>query len=125
MKIIAGSILVFSILVAGLILRLPKNEAVPIENVSVVDGKQTVLIDAKGGYLPRLSVAKAGLPTRIVFNTRSTFDCSSAVTIPAIGYSKNLPPSGKTVVELPPQEKGTSLQGLCVMGMYNFVINFE
>ena len=95
------------------------------DNVSVTDGKQTIAISAKGGYSPRVTTAKAGLPTVIKMDTKGTFDCSSAVVIPSLSYRKNLPPSGETLIDLPPQQVGTKLQGLCAMGMYNFVVNFN
>jgi len=94
-------------------------------NVSVVDGTQIVTIDAKGGYAPRTTVAKANMPTVLMVKTRGTFDCSSALVIPAIGYRENLPPSGETRIELPPQKEGTTVQGLCSMGMYNFSVTFN
>lgn len=94
-------------------------------NVSIVDGKQVIAITAKGGYSPRVTSAKAGISTVIKMDTRGTFDCSSALVIPDIGYRKNLPPSGETTIELPPQAAGTSMRGLCAMGMYNFSINFD
>lgn len=96
-----------------------------VDNVSVVDGKQIIAIDAKGGYSPRTTLAAAGMPTVIRVNTQSTFDCSAAISIPSLGYRKNLPPSGVTEIEVPPQQAGTKLQGLCAMGMYGFVVNFE
>lgn len=95
------------------------------ENVAVIDGVQIIDIAAKGGYSPRVSEAQAGIPSILRMNTRGTFDCSSALVIPSLGYRKNLPPSDVTDIELPPQETGTSLQGLCSMGMYSFTVNFN
>lgn len=94
-------------------------------NVSIVDGVQIITIDAKGGYTPEESLAQANMPTVITMNTRGTFDCSSALVIPSIGYRKNLPPSGETRIDVPPQKEGTTMQGLCSMGMYNFSITFN
>jgi plastocyanin domain-containing protein len=94
------------------------------ENVSVVDGKQIVAITAKGKYSPPVSVARAGVPTVLRMRTNGTFDCTSALTISAIGYQANLPPSGVTDIEIPPQQPGVTIQGLCAMGMYNFTIKF-
>ena len=94
-------------------------------NVSVADGKQIVEIGAKGGYSPRISTAKADMPTILRMQTNGTFDCSSGVTIPSMGYRKNLPPSGITDIEIPAQKSGTVLQGLCAMGMYNFQVKFD
>lgn len=97
----------------------------PGGNVIVADGRQTVTIDAKGGYAPRETAARAGLPTTIVMKTRGTFDCSSALVIPALRYRANLPPTGETRVEVPPQQAGSVLRGTCAMGMYGFSIRFE
>lgn len=96
---------------------------IPSGNVSVENGVQFVEIRAKGGYLPRTSFAKAGLPTVLRFNTESTFDCSSAMRIPSLNISKNLPISGITEVELPYSGVG-SLKGSCGMGMYPFEVVF-
>lgn len=96
-----------------------------VDNVSIIDNRQIVAINAKGGYSPRLTAAKADLPTVIRITTNGTFDCSSAFTIPSIGYRTNLPQSGVTDVDLPPQKSGTTLTGLCSMGMYSFAINFN
>jgi plastocyanin domain-containing protein len=95
------------------------------QSVEISDGKQYVDILAKGGYFPRNNIAKAGIFTVIRMKTQSTFDCSSSVVIPSIGYRKNLPLSGTTEIEIPPQNPGTVLQGFCAMGMYSFSITFD
>ncbi len=97
----------------------------PKNNVTIVDGKQIVTISAKGGYSPKVSKAKANMPTILKMETTGTFDCSSALSLPSIGYEENLPPSGVTEIELPPQRAGTTFEGLCAMGMYGFEIAFE
>ncbi|MCX6793287.1 MAG: cupredoxin domain-containing protein [Candidatus Falkowbacteria bacterium] len=94
-------------------------------NVSTENGKQVITIDVKGGYSPKVTNAKANVATIIRAKTNSTFDCSSALRIPAINYSKNLPPSDTTDIEIPNQAAGSSLKGLCSMGMYSFTINFS
>lgn len=94
-------------------------------NVSIVDGTQIVEISAKGGYSPRESVAKAGVPTILRMKTSGTFDCSGALVIPSINYQENLPMSGTTDITLPAQAAGKSIQGFCAMGMYSFEIYFE
>ena len=93
-------------------------------NVSVVDGKQIVEIRVKGGYQPRKTEAKAGVPTVVRFVTNGTFDCSSSVTIPSKKISKNLPSTGTTDIEIGTPDAGT-LSGTCGMGMYSFVIAFS
>lgn len=94
-------------------------------NVSFIEGKQIIEIGAKGGYAPRETMAKADVPTILRVATMGTFDCSSLLTIPAIGYQNSLPPSGTTDIEIAPQKAGTTLQGLCGMGMYNFSLTFN
>lgn len=96
-----------------------------VENVIVEEGKQVVTLSAKGGYSPRVSQAKADIPTVLKMETKATFDCSSALSIPALGYQGNLPPNGVTEIEVPPQIAGTKLRGSCGMGMYNFEIDFN
>ena len=95
------------------------------DNVSVVDDKQVITINAKGGYSPRVTTAKAGIPTVIKVATNGTFDCSSALTIPSLSYRSNLSPTGVTDIDVPSQKSGAKLQGLCAMGMYNFSVNFD
>lgn len=94
-------------------------------NVSIVDGKQIIEIDAKGGYNPRKTAAKADIPTVLKIKTSGTFDCSSALVIPSLGYRKNLPPSGEILVDIPLQKAGSAIQGMCAMGMYNFTLDFN
>ena len=95
----------------------------PVENVTTVSGKQIIEIHAKGGYQPRKSSARAGIPTVLRFVTDGTFDCSSTVRIPSMNISQTLPQSGATDIALNSQAAGT-LQGTCGMGMYRFSIDF-
>jgi plastocyanin domain-containing protein len=100
-------------------------DSMPINNVTIEDGKQIVTISAKGGYSPRVTEAKADTPTLLRVETQGTFDCSSVLAIPSMNYQKNLPPSGVTEIEIPPQEAGSTFEGLCGMGMYGFEIAFK
>jgi plastocyanin domain-containing protein len=129
MKTTTISILVAVIIIAGaLALTRKSNDTSSVvsnaNNVSIVDGKQIVEISAKGGYQPRKSIAKAGIPTIIRFDTKGTFDCSSSVRIPSMNISKNLPQTGSTDIDVGSQEV-TTLQGTCGMGMYSFEIEFK
>jgi uncharacterized protein len=99
-------------------------DAAPPNNVSIVDGTQIVEIRAKGGYRPRASQAKAGMPTVLRFNTNGTFDCSSSIRIPSMNISRVLPPSGSTDIAIGERQPGT-LSGSCGMGMYPFEIIFQ
>lgn len=93
-------------------------------NVTVVDGKQVIEIKAKGGYQPRKSIAKAGLPTVLRFKTNGTFDCSSSVRIPRMNISKVLPQTGTTDIDIGTFQTEV-LQGACSMGMYPFEVEFQ
>lgn len=92
--------------------------------VEMIDGKQVIQIRAKGGYFPMSIDATAGIPTILRVSTSGTFDCSSAIRVPSMDISKNLPPTGKTDIDLGIPEAG-KLAGTCGMGMYPFEINFQ
>ncbi len=99
-------------------------QVINANNVSVVDGKQIIEITARGGYQPRKSIAKAGIPTIIRFNTKGTFDCSSSIRIPSLDITKSLPQSGSTDIDIGSGKIGT-LKGSCGMGMYPFEVEFQ
>ena len=101
------------------------SETAAESNVAMVDGKQIIDISAKGGYAPLNTNAKAGVPTVLKVQTNGTYDCSSALRIPDLGYDETLPPSGETTIEIPAQEPGAKIDGLCAMGMYNFSVTFN
>lgn len=129
MKSSAIAILGAALLIGGAIYFTSRNTPqvvtdTPVNNVSMVDGKQIIDVSVKGGYRPNVTTAKAGIPTILRFNTNGTYDCSSAVRIPSMGISKNLPPSGSTDIDLGSPLVAT-LQGVCGMGMYSFQIKFQ
>lgn len=97
----------------------------PVNNVSIENGRQIIEIQARGGYRPRITNAKSGLPTTIRVKTNGTFDCSAGLTVPSLNYKTFLPSTGSTEIEIPAQGKGALLRGLCQMGMYDFRINFD
>lgn len=129
MKTTTISIIASALLIGGAFLFVLNSGSgkagVEENNVTVVDGRQIIDVRAKGGYAPRVSVAKAGIPNVIKVKTDGTYDCSAALAIPAIGFKTFLPPTGVTDIELPPQEPGTTLQALCSMGMFNFQVRFN
>ncbi len=128
MKTIIASVVIAIALIGGaFLLSRGGSSNTPVakaNNVTIVNGKQIVEIDVKGGYYPVKSVAKAGIPTIVRFKTSGTFDCSSAVRIPSMNVSKNLPQTGTTDIELASTQAGI-LQGVCGMGMYPFQIDFQ
>lgn len=96
-----------------------------LPTVAIVDGIQIIDITAKGGYSPRVVVAKAGVPTTLRMGTNGTFDCSASLVIPKLSYQKFLPPSGTTEVAISAEQAQGTLQGLCSMGMYSFQVRFQ
>ncbi len=100
------------------------NNDAPVNNVYIVDGVQIIEIDAKGGYSPRRSVAQAGIPTVLRFNTEGTFDCSLSVRIPSMDINKMLAQSGSTDIDIGVQATST-FKGSCSMGMYPFEVDFN
>ncbi|MFA5793380.1 MAG: hypothetical protein WC897_06000 [Candidatus Gracilibacteria bacterium] len=106
----------------------PKAEEIKIidgARPEIIEGKQIIEISAKGGYFPRKTIAKAGVPTILRIKTSGTFDCSSSLFIPKLNYHKSLTPSGVENIEIPASEANGVLRGLCSMGMYNFEVDFE
>ncbi len=120
----ALSITTAGVLIGGAVLFSGSNTA-SVNNVSIVGGIQIIEITAKGGYGPKLTEAKAGIPTIVRVETKGTYDCSASLKIPSAGIDTVLPSSGTTDIALAPQESGATVQGLCAMGMYNFNIRFN
>ncbi len=123
-------IITFSLLVAILIIfgggskKDFVNETGSKQNVEIKNGIQYVTIDAKGGYLPRISTAQAGIPTKLIIKTDGTYDCSASLIIHSIGFQKILPQTGDTEIDIGIPKEGVPLMGVCGMGMYSFKINF-
>jgi plastocyanin domain-containing protein len=129
MKSTVIAIIAAGVIIGGAILFSSKGgpsvaDTAQANNVTIVDGKQIIDVSVKGGYHPKNSVAKAGIPTVLRFNTNGTFDCSSSVRIPSMGISKTLPSTGSTDVDIGSPTVAT-LQGVCVMGMYSFQVDFK
>ena len=95
------------------------------QNVEIKDGIQYVTVNAKGGYSPKVSTAKAGIPTKLIVKTDDTYDCSASLVIRSVGFQKILAQTGEEVIDLGTPKTGQPLQGLCSMGMYNFAVNFN
>jgi uncharacterized protein len=95
------------------------------ENIQIKNGVQYVTVSAKGGYFPRVSSAKAGIPTKLIMKTNGIYDCSASLVIRSIGFQKILPQTGETEIDLGIPKTGVPLQGVCGMGMYSFVVNFN
>ena len=89
------------------------------------NGTQYVHILARSGYTPNQIDVKANMPTVLEVETKGTYDCSSSINIPQLGYQKALPPTGVTNIEIPEDKATGSLNILCVMGMYRATVNFS
>lgn len=132
MKILFGTIVVLSLALMGyLVMRMISSDGgsqagtdSAANNVTMEGDVQIVEITAKGGYTPRVSTVRAGVPTVVRFNTKGTFDCSSSVRIPSMNISRALPPSGVTDIAIGILEPGV-LDGTCGMGMYPFQLNVQ
>jgi Cu+-exporting ATPase len=92
---------------------------------TTADGTQLIDITAKGGYSPRIVIAKAGVPTLLRVRTSGTFDCSASIVIPKLSYQKFLQPSAVEEISITAEQAQGTLQGICSMGMYNFQVKFE
>ena len=100
---------------------ISKNE----QKVEIKNGVQYITINAGGGYYPRETIAKSGIPTKLIVKTNGTYDCSSALAIRSLGFQKILPQTGETEIDVGVPKAGEPLQGVCGMGMYSFNINFK
>lgn len=95
------------------------------ETVRIENGIQVITITAKGGFSPEHIEAKSGLPTELHVLTNGTYDCSSTLVIPTLGYSEALKPTGTETIVLAPEQAMGTLNGTCGMGMYSFDIAFN
>ena|SRR3990167_9587942 len=106
----------------------PKKDNISVgvagQNTEIKDGVQYITINARGGYSPQVSTAKAGIPTKLIVKTDGTYDCSAVLAIHSIGYQKILPQTGDTTIDIGTPPAGP-FKGVCGMGMYSFVINFS
>jgi uncharacterized protein len=95
------------------------------QSVEIKDGVQYITVLASGGYSPKITTAKAGIPTKLIMKTNATYDCSASLVIRSVGFQNILPQTGETEIDLGIPKSGEPLQGVCGMGMYSFVINFS
>lgn len=93
--------------------------------VVMENGVQIITIAAKGGFSPQSIEAQSGVPTELRVMTNGTYDCSSTLIIPALGYDETLQPTGTETITISAEQAQGSLAGTCGMGMYNFEIAFK
>lgn len=94
------------------------------DSVSIVDGVQFINIKAGLGYLPNKILAKADTPTKLVLETKNTYDCSAFLSIPSLNIEKFLPPTGITEVNIEAQKEGAEIIGSCGSETYGFSVRF-
>jgi len=92
------------------------------QNVEIRDGVQYVTITARGGYTPSVTEIRGGIPTKLVVKTNSTYDCSASLVVRSAGFQKMLQPTGEEIIDLGIVKSGEKVQGVCGMGMYNFLV---
>lgn len=119
-------ILTLGLLVAISIIFVGGNkEPGSVENVEIRDGIQYITVNAKGGYFPRESFAKAGIPTKLIVETDGTYDCSASLVVHSAEFQKLLPQTGETEIDIGIPKAGVPIEGVCSMGMYSFNVNFQ
>ena len=94
-------------------------------NIVFAQGRQEVTITAGHGYEPKLTTAKAGVPTTLKLQGKNAFGCESSVRIASLNYAKNLDANGSDTITLPEQKAWDTINGTCSMGMYKFQVKFE
>jgi plastocyanin domain-containing protein len=125
---IIGALIISGILILGAFVLASggKSDETSTDALAFMEGDtQVIEIIARGGYTPQVTKAKAGVPTIIRMKTENTYDCSSALVIPSLGYQKNLKPSAVEEIEVPLEKTQGILKGMCSMAMYHFQIVFE
>ena len=102
----------------------PAPSATPAAPPAPAGGGTLDMTAGQADYLPAVMKASAGKPYKLVVKSENSQGCGRALTIPALGIQKVLPVNGTTVIDLPPQKKG-SVEITCSMGMYYSEIRFE
>ena len=101
----------------------PSKGGAETRNVQIRNGVQYVTITAKGGFSPRTTDIRAGIPTKLIVRTNNTYDCSASLMVQSVGFRKILQPTGEETIDLGVLEPGEKTLGVCGMGMYSFQIN--
>jgi uncharacterized protein len=86
---------------------------------------EMVLYVQNEGYFPQTLSAPAGKDFTLNLVTDATYSCSRDFVIPALDYYELLPDTGTVKVNIPAQEKGSTLFFTCSMGMYTGQIVFK
>jgi sulfite exporter TauE/SafE len=122
---ILGSPLSFQNMTRGLFPSSPRSaSAAQPGQPSFADG-EIVLYVQNEGYFPQTLSAPAGKAFTLNLVTNRTYSCSRDFVIPALDYYELLPDTGTVQVNIPAQERGSTMFFTCSMGMYTGQIVFE
>ena len=122
---ILGSPLSFQNMTRGLFPSNGGSEPVVASSPPVAAEGELVLYVQNEGYFPQTLSAPAGKNFRLNLVTDQTYSCSRDFLIPALDFYQLLPDTGTVQVDIPAQEKGSTLFFTCSMGMYTGQIVFE
>ncbi len=96
------------------------------ESASAVAANGDIRLQVENdGYFPRVIKASAGKALTLNLVTNQTYSCARDFVIPALSFYELLPDTGTVQVNIPAQEKGSTLFFTCSMGMYTGQIVFE
>jgi sulfite exporter TauE/SafE len=95
------------------------------QSQSTLEGDQLFLSVENGGYFPAILKAPAGKDLKLNLVTKDTYSCALDFLVPALNFYQMLPTTGTVQVDIPAQEKGSTLYFTCSMGMYTGQIVFE
>lgn len=110
---LAGSSVNFS----GLWQRSSAGQEVQDTNVKLANGKQVVDMKVVGlDYSPHQFTVQQGIPVEWRIDGAGAQGCAQVVTVPKLGITKYLSPTGVTTISFTPQEAGT-IPFSCTMGM--------
>lgn len=128
-KVILTLSILISLAVISVAFSMNNDEPLPFNSTASVvreeNGIQYIRIFAQGGYTPNQITAKANIPTVLEVETKGTYDCSAALSIPQLNYRQFLPATGVTKIEVPSHLALNTLDVLCSMGMFSSVIHFS
>ena len=103
-----------------------QNSDISVDSTIGTSGNEQIIeVTVSGGYSPRIINAQAGVPTILRMKSDGAYGCERAFRIPKLGIQEMLPVDGNTDFDLGIQDKGTTLVGVCSMGMYSFKIIFN
>ncbi len=91
---------------------------------AAVEGEITLQVE-NSGYFPTTLKAPADKALTLNLITNETYSCARDFVIPALSFYQLLPDTGTVQVNIPAQEKGSTLFFTCSMGMYTGQIVFE